>query len=84
MLAVAPDLISFWLMPWSETFRAACLWFTLDTQPLRGTQPDKDAPKWLRPLFLQRWVGQTVAAQLAWLGEHPEARRYRFDLLSIP
>ena len=38
MLAVAPDLVSFWLMPWSEPFRAACLWFTLDTQPLRGKQ----------------------------------------------
>ena len=77
-------LVAFWLMPWSEPFRAACLWFTLDTQPLQGHQPDKDAPKWLRPLFLLRWVGQAVAARLAWLSEHPGARRYRYGKESIP
>jgi hypothetical protein len=84
MLFLAVDLVAFWLMPWSAPFRRACLWFTPDTQPLQGRQPDKDAPKWLRPLFLQRWVGQAVAARLAWLQAHPEADPYRFGHESEP
>ena len=71
-------LVAFWLMPWSEPFRAACLGFTLETQPLRGKQPDADAPNWLRPLFLQRWVGQAVSQRLAWLQWHPEITPYRY------
>jgi hypothetical protein len=71
-------LVAFWFMPWSEPFRRACLWFTLETQPLRGKQPDKDVPRWLRPLFLQRWVGNAVAQRLAWLEWHPEITPYRY------
>lgn len=54
MVVVDADLISFWLTPWSAPFRAACLWFTAETQPLRGRKPNKIAPRWLRPFFLQR------------------------------
>lgn len=84
MMFLAVDLVAFWLMPWSASFRRACLWFTPDTQPLQGKQPDKDAPNWLRPLCLQRWVGQTVAARLAWLKAHPDADPYRFGHESEP
>ena len=84
MLACAPVIVDFWMMPWSAPFRAACRWFTPETQPLRGRKPNDDAPTWLRPLFLQRWVGQAIAARLAWLEAHPQAKRYRYDDESEP
>jgi hypothetical protein len=78
------DLVSFWLMPWSAPFRDACVWVALLGAPLQGKQPDKDAPNWLRPLCVQRWVGQAVAARLAWLKDHPEQDGYRFGDESEP
>jgi hypothetical protein len=72
------ELCDFWTMPWSDPFRAACCWVVLLGAPLQGSKPDTDAPGWLRPLLVQRWVGQTIAARLAWLGAHPEARATRF------
>jgi hypothetical protein len=85
MLSPYPAMIDFWLTPWSVPFRSTCRWFTLDTQPLQGRQhPDKEAPRWLRPLLLQRWVGKAIAARLAWLAAHPQARRYRYGVESEP
>ena len=78
MLFTALDLVAFWVMPWSQRFRRACLWFTSNTQPLQGKKPNSDAPWWLRPLFLQHWVGQAVAARLAWLEAHPQVTPYRY------
>jgi hypothetical protein len=78
------DLVSFWLMPWSAPFRHACVWVTRLGAPLQGKQPDKDAPNWLRPLCVQRWVGQAVAARLAWLAAHPEVDAWRFGHESEP
>lgn len=78
------DLIDFWLMPWSASFRAACFWITLLGAPLQGSRPDTTAPRWLRPLFLQRWVGQAVAARLDWLRAHPDAPADRFGRESEP
>ena len=84
MLAQAPLIVDFWMMPWSKPFRATCRWFTLETQPLRGRKPNDDAPKWLRPLFLHGWVGRAIAARLAWLEAHPQANRYRYGDESDP
>jgi hypothetical protein len=81
MLVADTDLISFWLMPWSAPFRAACLWFTADTQPLQGRRPNKFAPRWLRPFFLQRWVGEAVAARLQ---ADPQTSAYRCGHESEP
>ncbi len=78
------DLVDFWLMPWSAPFRAACCWIALLGAPLQGSKPDDDAPGWLRPLCLQRWVGQAIAARLLWLREHPDAPAYRFEAESEP
>ncbi len=78
------DLVAFWLMPWSAPFRDACVWVTLLGAPLQGKQPDKDAADWLRPLCVQRWVGQAVAARLAWLKDHPEEDGWRFGHESEP
>jgi hypothetical protein len=50
----------------------------LETQPLRGHLLNTAAPKRLRPFFLHRWVGETIAARLAWLALHPGAVEYRF------
>src|ERR1051326_1891164 len=78
------DLVDFWLMPWSEPLRSACCWIALLGAPLHGKKPDKDAARWLRPLFLQRWVGQAVAERMAWLRAHPEANGDRFGDESDP
>src|ERR1051326_1143422 len=75
MLALNRDLIDFWLMPWSAFFRATCLWFTLDTQPIQGRPPEKEPPRWMRPLFLQRWVAQAVTTRLK---ANPSTTAYRF------
>ena len=85
MLVMNDHLITFWLLPWSKPFRAACHWFALGTQPMQGrAHPDKEAPRCLRPLFLQRLVGQAAAARLAWLQAHPLATRYRYGRESEP
>ncbi len=78
------DLVDFWLMPWSEPLRSACCWIALLGAPLQGKKPDTDAATWLKPLFLQRWVGQAVAERLAWLKAHPEAAGDRFGEESDP
>ena len=76
-------VIGFWLMPWSQAFRSACRWFTPETRPARGrVRPDKDAPRWLRPLFLQRWVGEAIAQRLQ---THPQTTSaYRYGRESEP
>ena len=51
---------------------------------MQGRKPNTFAPRWLRPLLLQRWVGQAIAARLAWLDAHPHARRYRYGVESEP
>ncbi len=78
------DLVDFWLMHWSEPLRSACCWIALLGAPLQGKKPDTDAARWLRPLFLQRWVGEAVADRLAWLKAHPEAAGDRFGDESDP
>jgi len=81
MLFRPMTLVDFWLMPWSRPFRRACLWFTEETQPLRGRKDDTEAPRWLRPLMLQRWVGQAIAARLA---ANPDTEAYRCERSSEP
>jgi hypothetical protein len=75
------DLVDFWTRPWSAPFRQACIWVTRLGAPLYGRKPDTDAPNWLRPFFLQRWVGQAIAA---WLGTHPNVTAYRYGRKSEP
>jgi hypothetical protein len=84
MMAQLPVVVDFWTMPWSAPFRAACRWFTSETQPMRGHKPNRFAPWWLRPLFVHAWVGQAIAARLAWLAAHPQATRYRYGVESEP
>ncbi len=72
------DLMTFWLTPWSQPLRDACEWVARDGPPLSGKRPDSDAPAWVRPLFLQRWVARAIAARLAWLREHPDLAGQRF------
>ncbi len=81
MLADTAHFITFWLTPWSAPFRAACLWFTPDTQPLQGRKPNKVAPWWVRPFFVQQWVGEAIAARLA---ADPDTCAYRFGRESEP
>ncbi len=81
MLVTNTHFINFWLTPWSDMFRAACLWFTPETQPLRGRSPDSAAPDRVRPLLLQRWVGQAIGARLA---ANPDTCDYRWERESEP
>jgi hypothetical protein len=83
MLFPAADLVSFWISSWSAPFRAACLW--IDPPPLRlgSACAPPPAPRWLRPLCVQRWVAQAITARLDWLKQHPETP-YRFGRESEP
>ena len=71
------DLAAFWAAPWSVPFRAACRWLTPEQK--RTVSADVHSPAWLKPLCVQRWVGQAVARRLAWMGAHPEAALYRYS-----
>ncbi len=84
MLCTNNQVVDFWCMPWSQTFRRANVWLERFGQPLTGKKADKYAPKWLRPLFVQRWVGETVARRLAWMEGHPERAEYRYGRESEP
>jgi hypothetical protein len=80
----APDLLSFWMTPWSRPLRGACVWLASLGAPISGSQPDAAAPRWLRPLCLQRWVGQAVVTRLEWMGQHPDQPAYSFGRESEP
>jgi hypothetical protein len=71
------DLACFWEAAWSVPLRAACRWLTPEAQG--RVEREAQAPTWLRPLCVQRWVGQAVAARLAWMRAHPEAALYRYS-----
>jgi len=72
------DLMNFWLTPWSKPIREACEWVVRFGPPLSGKAPNKVAPWWVRPFFLQAWVVQIITARLAWLNEHPNVPKERF------
>jgi hypothetical protein len=84
MLATRDDLLIFWMTPWSAPLRDACIWIARFGAPISGKRPDSDAPQWVRPLFLQRWVAQAIAARLAWLDAHPDLTAPRFEEESEP
>jgi hypothetical protein len=78
-------VIGFWLLPWSQPFRALCRWFALDEQPLQGRAlPHQSVPRFVRPVLVQRWVAQAIAARLAWLEAHPQEQPYRYGKESRP
>lgn len=84
MLAPTHDLLFFWCTPWSRPLRDACEWLARFGQPISGNKPDDLAPRWVRPLCLQRWVGKAIAARLAWMRDHPERAAYRYGRESEP
>lgn len=76
------DLISFWSSAWSIPLRAACPW--LSEQARTRVLPKTPKPTWVGPLCIQRWIGQAVAARLAWQEYRAEALVYRFGGESKP
>jgi hypothetical protein len=76
------DLVFFWSAAWSVPLRSACRWLTPDAQT--AVAPDAIAARWLKPLCLQRWVGQAIGDRLAWMRQHPEAAAYRCWQESTP
>ncbi len=78
-----PDLIAFWYAPWAAPLRAACCMPPLEL-PWAAPVPQPLAPRWPRPLFMQRLVGQALAARVAWLKDHPWELRYHFGADSEP
>src|SRR5215813_2069574 len=84
MICTKHNLLDFWCTPWSEPLRRANIWLERFGQPIIGKRSDTEAPKWVRPLCVQRWVGQAVAARLAWMAEHPERACYRYGKESEP
>ncbi len=84
MRCTIDDLFAFWLTPWSKTLRDLSEQLTFMGPPISGKRPDKDAPRWVRPLCLQRWVSQAIAARLAWMQAHPRQAAPRFGQASEP
>jgi hypothetical protein len=84
MLATADDLSWFWWSPWTAPLRSACIW--LKRQPPTVERPATlpSAPRHVRPLCVQRWVGQAVAERLVWWRRHPDALPYRYHDESLP
>ena len=72
----------FWRLPWSAPLRSALPWQPDPAQFLPDAPPV--APRWLRPLCVQRWVGQAVAQRGAWLEQHLCLDPYRFGNDSLP
>jgi hypothetical protein len=72
----------FWRLPCFAPLRAALAWQPDPDQFLPDERPV--APRWLRPLFVQRWVGQAVAERAAWLEAHLCLEPYRFGNDSLP
>ena len=75
---------SFWSQSWSVPLRAACVWLRRTPPPVVPFTPNRLAPGWLRPLCLQREVGQAVGARLTWMRAHPDQAGYLYPTDSIP
>ena len=75
---------SFWLSSWSAPLRSACVWFKRQPAPVVPATPAALAPGWLRPLCLQRMIGQAVFDRLAWLRAHPDQAASLFVTESMP
>ncbi len=75
---------SFWSSPWAASLRSACVWLKRTPAPLVPPTPDALAPDWIRPLCLQRWVGQAIAARLAWVRAHPDDAGFLYPDETIP
>ena len=73
----------FWRLPWSAPLRAALPW-QADPDQFPAGEPLPLAPGWLRPLCVQRLVGQAVAERAAWLEQHLCLDPYRFGRESEP
>jgi hypothetical protein len=84
MIPFPLDLPTFWCLSWSLPLRTACHWLTRQPVTLAPPNPLPSAPRWLRPLFLQRWVGQAVLARRQWQRAHPDAMPYRYGAESLP
>jgi hypothetical protein len=75
---------SFWSSPWSAPLRGACHWLKREPAPVVPATPDALAPGWLRPLSLQRQIGQAIGWRLKWMREHPDHATFLFPTDSIP
>jgi hypothetical protein len=83
MLFTADDVVSFWYARWAAPLRSACV--ALPEPPLPRPDPLPKAPRWLRPLCVQRLIGQAVAERAAWYRVHSDLTPiYYFDNESEP
>jgi len=63
MWFVAQDYNFFWYSRWVQPLRSACPWISMQARQM--AQDGWPAPDWMRPLYVQRWVGQAIAERLA-------------------
>lgn len=82
MLYLSSYLAVFWRLPWSAPLRSALTWQTEALPQTLAAPPE--APRWLRPLCVQRMVGRAIAARAAWLAQHSCPAPYRFGNDSLP
>lgn len=84
MSATIDDLLIFWMTPWSKPLRDTCVWLARFGAPISGKRPDRFAPTWVRPLFMQRWVARAIATRLAWIAAHPDLPADQYEDESEP
>ena len=76
MWFTAQDFIGFWFSYWFQPLRSACP--ALSKQARQMADTEWTLPTWLRPLFLQRWIGQAIAQRVVWQATQATPPDYRY------
>ena len=84
MIADTLPYQSFWSSAWAAPLRRACHWLQREAAPDVPSVPDALAPGWLRPLCVQRLIGQAIAARLKRMRTHPDQTLFLFPEQAIP
>ncbi len=83
-IASTIPFVSFWSSPWAAPLRASCVWLTRVPAPVVPPTPDRLAPGWLRPLWVQREVGRAIRARLANMRQYASYTATLYAYASLP
>jgi hypothetical protein len=78
------EVHSFLIARWSLPIRRSCVHLSAQVRHAVRPKTKVPIPKGIRPQFLQRWLGQSIASRLAWQEQRPGPARYRFGIRSAP
>ena len=84
MCFTVAEIHAFLVLPWSQPLRAVCPSLSEQARQFINRKARVSAPKWARPQYFQRWLGETFARRLAQPQCQPGTPRYRFGRSSEP